>query len=210
MAEARLYLPLRPAPAHPGGSVGHRVLTSVDMFLSFRNLIFFLFFLPKPRKLCFSPTERENQEERTWEWCHQDANRVRSWLCSPLTKRKRGLDLPSQPPLWQEGLNKMARLHSLSLGRYMGTAHSPFLFHENAEGKITPPCDHSPGLNLWCMRAHLEQVVARQSRNWAQGFKVSSVAMDGRMEGVHSACRCAKPTENKPVQRILWANCVSP
>lgn len=199
-----------PAPAHPGGSVGYGVLTSVDVFLSFRNLIFFLFLLPKPRKFCFSPTERENQEERTREWCHQDGNRVHSWLCSPLAKRKRGLDLPSQPPLWREGLNKMARLRSPSLDRCMGPAHSPFLFHENAEGKRTPPCDHSPGLNPCCMRAHLEQVVARQSRNWAQGFKVSSVAMGGRMEGVHSVCRCAKPTENKPVQRILWANCVNP
>lgn len=27
--------PLMPAPAHPGGSVGYGVLTSVDMFLSF-------------------------------------------------------------------------------------------------------------------------------------------------------------------------------
>lgn len=70
----------------------------------------------------------------------------------------------------------------------------------------TPPSDHDQRLNLRCLRAHLGPVVAHESRNWAWGLKVLSVAEDGRMEGARLLCRCSETTRNKAVRRILWTN----
>lgn len=68
------------------------------------------------------------------------------------------------------------------------------------------PCDHSPGLNLWCMRAHLsEQVVAPSEQKLSSGTKF--LRGPGWQSGGSSFSLqvIPKPMENKPVQRILWS-----
>lgn len=56
------------------------------------------------------------------------------------------------------------------------------------------------------IRAHLEQVVAHQSRHRVQGLKVWSVRTDGRVEGVCLVCACSKTGRRKPVQKTLCTN----
>lgn len=140
-----------------------------------------------------------------------------SFLTSlPLTKRKRGIDLPNQPPLWGEGLN-IRWLDSAEPRWLHGNCPQSFSILQKFRGENNfsvilpaPPHDHIKRLSLRYMMAHFEQVAAHQSRNWAQGLKVSSVAVNGRMEGVHLVCRCSKnhqkQTSSKNTVGKQWVN----